>query len=97
MFQDIQSILPANLKKAGVAGKVGENRILALYRQAIRKYLSPEQAARVRPLAWENRVIMVASLEGAATRVIKEQEAEIIRIINDLTGEEAVKSVRYLT
>lgn len=97
MFQDIQSILPENLKKAGVAGKIDEKRILALYRQEVKKYLDHGLQERVRPLAWENQVIIVASLADEATRIIKDNEAIIVKTMNYLAGRAAVKKVRYVT
>ena len=97
MFKAIQSILPGNLKKTGLTGKIDENRILAMYKNEIGKYLSPELTGRVRPLGCEDKVIIVASLSEQATRVLKDHEAEIVKRLNAAAGQTAADRVKYLT
>lgn len=97
MFQDIQSIIPENIKRAGISAKMNKARLLEIYTREIKNHLPPALAGRVRPLGIEGDTILVASLADEATRVITQKEEEILRILNTAAGKTVVKRVRYLT
>lgn len=97
MFQDLKTILPKSVKRAGIDGKVEEKQALKMFEEAVQGFLEPDLAAQVKVLYIKDGAVSLACLSEEIVKKIKDNEQEIIDIINKNINKEIILKVKYLT
>ena len=97
MFQDLKTILPKSVKRAGIDKKVGEKLALEMFREALAGFLNSDSAMQVKVLYIREGVISLACLSEEIIKEIKSSQNEIIAIINKEIGKNVIKQVRYIS
>ncbi len=97
MFQDLKTILPKSVKRAGIGDKVEEKQALKMFGEALNGFLSDGSDAQVKILYIKEGVISLACLSDETVEKIKANQKEIIDIINKNIGKDFIRQVRYLT
>ena len=97
MFQDLKTILPKSVKRAGIGKKVERKQALKMFREALQGILGSDSAAQVKVLYIKESVISLACLSKETVEKIKNSQDEIIEIINKNIGKDVIKQVRYIS
>ncbi len=96
MFQDIGSLLPKAIKKAGIDRGVEASRVQRVFSQIVGQILPSDLAKKVKPLYVKNKVLIVAALSSVVAEELRFQQDKIIANINKKLGKEVVKEIKYL-
>lgn len=97
MADDIKSILPESLKRAGISDQVQDEQVKQVVMQEIERVVGPELIKKIRFLYLKDQTITIASLNGEATSKINDDRTRMIDKINTKLGQELAKEWRFLT
>jgi predicted nucleic acid-binding Zn ribbon protein len=97
MFEDMGSLLPKAVKRAGIHKQVDSAHIIEAAEKVFQSDL-PEGVSRdLKPAFVRHSTLAVAVLSGAAAQELHFREDEILGAINKRLGREVVKKLKYLT
>ena len=97
MFNDLGSLLPQAVKRAGINKQVDSAKLIELAEETLREQLSPEVAKELKPAFIQNGQLAIAALSPIAAQELQFREQEVIEKVNKKTGRQAVKRLKYLT
>ena len=97
MFNDIRSIIPKAIERAGLTKKIGEVDLFEICSNVISNYLDESEQKKVRPVFLRDNVLIMASLSDMATQKVKQNEQKIIANIKEKTGADNITEIKILT
>jgi hypothetical protein len=97
MFNDIRSIIPKAIERAGLSKKVSEVDLFEVFSQTIDNYLSEEDRKKVRPVFFRDKILFIASLSDRATKRINQNKEKIIAIIKEKNVNDMIREIKILT
>lgn len=94
-MQDLKSLLNKSIQRAGITRQVDAVRVVEIAGEIIEELFSADIVSQVRPIYVKNKTLAIASLSSIASQEIRFREKEIIDMINERLGLEAVSKIRY--
>ena len=97
MFNDIRSIIPRSIKRAGIKRAIIETDVFSHFLAVAKKFLSEEEMPKIKPVFLRDGILIVASLSEDSTTKLGQKGDVIISEINERLGEQKVKGLKILT
>jgi predicted nucleic acid-binding Zn ribbon protein len=97
MFQDLKSLLPKSIKRSGLGRAVEAAQVLKEYETILKEILPARAMDKIKPLYVKDRVLTVASLSSVIAQELGFKEAELVRKINAVFGQNVIEKIRYIT
>lgn len=97
MFNDIKSIIPKAIERAGLSKKISEADLFEVVAQEINNFLPSEERNKIRPVFLRDSTIIIASLSDLASEAIKQNSQKILANINNKTNNQEITEIKVLT
>jgi len=97
MFNDLGSLLPQAIKRAGINKQVSTANAIKVAEAVVQDKVPAEAAEELKPAYIQNGQLAVAALSSLAAQELQFREDEVIKAVNHKLGSETVKRIKYLT
>lgn len=96
MFNDLGSLLPQAIKRAGITRQVDSSNVVKVAEKKLKEKLPPEAAEDLKPVYIKDGLLAIAALSPVAAQELQFRENEVIDEINEKFGKQVVKRIKYL-
>jgi hypothetical protein len=96
MFQDLKTLLPKSIKRAGLGNAVEAAKVLKAFEEIVLDYLPERAVEKIKPLYVKDKILTIASLSSVITQELGFKETELISKINSKFGQEIINKIKFI-
>ena len=95
-MEHIKGLLSKRIRQSGLASQVSTALIIKEFDDYIRENLGQAVAKKVKPLYIKDKILTVACLSSVVVQEMRFKKAEILKLINQKFGKDAIKEIKFI-
>ena len=95
-MEHIKGLLGKRIRQSGLAVQVNTALVIKEFEDYIKGNLGQVVAKKVRPLYIKDKILTVACLSSVVVQELRFKKADILKLINQKFGKEALKEIKFI-